>query len=139
LWLNGGSIQQGHRLWDVIRDACTWNWETNELNLVYRPLPNWDDIRMQRNTLLAASDNMFNEDTPDPLKTEWLEHRARLRDLINREQTAGRTPSTVFWNDYVPPYPPSARNGVPDDIKPQCVWYVEGKYTTVPTPPNQGE
>lgn len=139
LFLNPGSITQGHPLWDVLVGSCTWNWETNELNLVYRPQPNWDDVRMQRNTLLASSDNMFNEDTPDPLKSEWLEHRALLRELINREQAAGRTPSTVFWNDYVPPYPPSARNGVPDDIKPLCVWYVEGKYTPVPTPPNQGE
>lgn len=142
LWLKAGEIRQGDRLWDVLPNACTWNWETNELNLVYRPEPNWDDIRMQRNSLLAASDNMFNEDTPEPLKSEWIEYRALLRDLVNREQAAGRTPGTVFWNDYVPPYPPSARNGVPDDIKPLCVWYVEGKYSSpapVPTPPDQGE
>lgn len=139
LWINAGDIRQGDPLWDVLRDACTWNWETNELNLVYRPEPNWDDVRMQRNMMLQASDNMFNEDTPDPLKSEWIEYRALLRDLVNREQAAGRTPSTVFWNDYVPPYPPSARNGVPDEIKPLCVWYVEGKYTSAPPPPNQGE
>ena len=139
LWINGGDIRQGHPLWDVLPGACTWNWETNDLNLVYRPEPNWDDVRMQRNSMLASSDNMFNEDTPDPLKSDWVEHRALLRDLINREQAAGRTPGTVFWHDYVPPYPLSARNGVPDDIKPTCVWYVEGKYTSVPTPPNQGE
>ena len=84
--------------------------------------------------MLASSDNMFNIDTPDPLKSDWIEYRALLRDIVDREQTAGRTPTTVFWHDYVPPYPMSARNGVPDDIKPQCVWYVEGKYSSPPTP-----
>lgn len=135
LMYNAGDITEDDPLFDVNIGACTWNWETNDLNLVYKPELNWDDIRAQRNVMLAAGDNMFNFDTPDPLKTDWVEHRALLRDLINREQAAGRTPKTVFWHDYVPPMPLSARNGVPDDIKPQCVWYVEGKYSSPAEPP----
>lgn len=131
-------------LYEVDPGACTYNWETGDLDLVYKPDPVWDDIRLARNGMLAASDNMFNVDTPDPLKSEWVAYRALLREMISREQAAGRTPRTVFWNDYVPPYPLSARNGVPDDIKPLCVWYVEGKYEScppLPTPPqpNSGE
>ena len=135
LFVNMGDVRQGDDLFDVLVGECTWNWATSELNLVYRPEPNWDDIRAQRNMILASSDNMFNFDTPDPLKTDWLEHRALLRELIDREQAAGRTPATVFWHDYLPPYPQSARNGVPDDIKPLCVWFVEGKYSSPALPP----
>ena len=97
LMYNAGDITEDDPLFDVNIGACTWNWETNDLNLVYKPELNWDDIRAQRNVMLAAGDNMFNFDTPDPLKTDWVEHRALLRDLINREQAAGRTPKTVFW------------------------------------------
>lgn len=110
-------------LTNIIISDCRWNWETNDVDIVYLPDLEWDDIRLARNRMLAASDNHFNEDTPDPLKSEWVEHRALLRDLITREKAAGRTPGTVFWNDYVPPFPPCARIGVPEDIKPNCVWY----------------
>ena len=139
LYIDASALTPDHELWDVNLAACTYNWSTGEVNLVYKPENVWDDVRLARNRMLAASDNMFNVDTPDPLKTDWIEYRALLREMISREQAAGRTPSTVFWNDYIPPYPPSARNGVPDDIKPLCVWYVEGKYTPVPPAPNQGE
>jgi hypothetical protein len=104
-------------------DASWWNWDTLDVDVVRFGAKTWDDIRMARNALLASGDNMFNEDTPDPLKSEWVEHRALLRDLITREQAAGRTPDTVKWTDYVPPYPPSARVGVPEDVKPTCAWY----------------
>jgi len=134
LFINAGNLRQGDPLFDVLVGECTWNWDTNDLNLVYRPAPNWDDVRAARNIMLASSDNMFNIDTPDPLKSDWIEYRALLRNIVDREQTAGRTPATVFWHDYVPPYPASARNGVPDDIKPRCVWYVEGKYSSPPAP-----
>lgn len=141
LYIDASTLTPDHELWDINLEQCTYNWSTGELNLVYKPDNVWDDIRLARNGMLSASDNMFNIDTPDPLKSDWIAYRALLREMISREQAAGRTPSTVFWNDYVPPYPLSARNGVPDDIKPLCVWYVEGKYTTVPVPPapTQGE
>lgn len=103
--------------------SSKYNWETGSLDLTFLPPRTWDDIRFERNNMLAASDNMFNEDTPDPLKSEWVEFRALLRDLIDREKAAGRTPDTVKWTDYVPPYPYSARIGVPDDVKATCVWY----------------
>lgn len=103
--------------------STTYNWETGELNIVYFPESNWDDIRASRNTMLTACDNMFNFDTPDPLKSEWIEYRQLLRDMISREIAAGRTPSTVKWHDYVPPFPPSARIGVPDEEKASCAWY----------------
>lgn len=103
--------------------STTYNWETGELNVVYFPDRNWDDIRATRNEMLKASDAFFNVDTPDPLKTEWIEYRQLLRDIVTRETAAGRTPSTVKWNDYVPPFPPSARIGVPDEEKPTCPWY----------------
>lgn len=116
------------RLTDVDLNSTTYNWETNELNIVYFPDLVWDDIRAARNTMLAGCDNMFNEDTPDPLKSEWIEHRQLLRDMITREQAANRSPSTVKWNDYIPPFPPSARIGVPDSEKSGCAWY-KGKNT----------
>lgn len=136
------AINMDHPLWDLNIRECTYNWTTGDLNLVFRPEALWDDIRLARNNMLAASDNMFNVDTPDPLKSDWVAHRALLREMISREVAAGRTPSTVFWHDYTPPYPLTARNGVPDDIKPLCVWYVEGKYQPAPpppVPPTQGE
>lgn len=138
LYIDASALTPDHDLWEVDIRACTYNWATGDLNLVYKPDPVWDDVRLARNAMLAASDNMFNVDTPDPLKSEWIAYRALLREMISREQAAGRTPKTVFWNDYVPPYPPSARNGVPDDIKPLCVWYVEGKYESCPPLPNTG-
>lgn len=103
--------------------ATTYNWETTELNLVYLPELGWDNIRAARNTMLASSDNMFNIDTPDPLKSEWIEYRQLLRDMIKREIDAGNTPTTVEWYHYVPPFPASARIGVPDDKKALAVWY----------------
>ena len=111
--------------------ACTYNWETGDVNITYLPPRVWDDIRVSRNLMLGSSDNMFNVDTPNPLKTEWMEYRQLLRDLISREIAAGRTPDTVFWHDYVPPWPKSARIGVPDNIKPDCAWY-KGKNTFPP-------
>lgn len=138
LYFDAASLNPDHDLWNVNLSACTYNWDTGDLNLVYKPENVWDDVRFARNNMLAASDNMFNVDTPDPLKSEWIAYRALLREMITREQAAGRTPGTVFWHDYLPPYPLSARNGVPDDIKPLCVWYEEGKYESCPPPPNAG-
>lgn len=122
---------------NVNLEACRYNWETSDVDVEYFPEKNWDDIRLLRNQLLADSDSRFNIDTPDPMKTEWVEHRQLLRDMIAREEAAGRTPETVFWHDYLPPYPRSARNGVPDDIKPLCVWYEEGKYSSPDPLPDQ--
>jgi len=119
-------------LLNVDLGMTTYNWETQELNLVFYPPRVWDDIRSARNNMLKASDNMFNFDTPDPLKTEWITYRQLLRDMIAREIAAGRTPETVFWNDYVPPFPHSARIGIPPDIKAKCVWY-KGKDTYPPS------
>ena len=132
------TLNPDHELWDLNLAACTYNWSTNDVNLVFRVEGAWDDIRLARNNMLASSDNMFNVDTPDPLKSDWVAYRALLREMISREIAAGRTPGTVFWHDYTPPYPRSARNGVPDDIKPLCVWYEEGKYESPPPPPGQG-
>lgn len=123
LFVEPSSITADSELWNVDIASCRWNWDNSQLNLVYFPPTGWDDIRMGRNNMLAASDNMFNEDTPDPLKSEWVEYRALLRGMIVREQAAGRTPDTVKWNDYVPPFPPSARIGVPDSEKASCPWY----------------
>lgn len=139
LFVSPHELTPDHELWNVDIGACTYNWETQDLNLVYKPDQVWDDIRLLRNQMLISSDNMFNVDTPDPLKSDWVAHRALLREMIDREQAAGRTPATVFWHDYMPPWPKSARNGVPDDIKPLCVWYEEGKYESAPPPPNLGE
>lgn len=133
------TLTPDHDLWDLNLSQCRYNWSTNDVDLVYRVENVWDDIRLARNNMLASSDNMFNIDTPDPLKSDWVTYRALLREMISREIAAGRTPGTVFWHDYTPPYPLSARNGVPDDIKPLCVWYEEGKYQSPPPPPGQGE
>ena len=110
-------------LLNVDLSMVTYNWETQEIDLVYFPSREWDDVRAARNDALKGSDNMFNVDTPNPLKSEWVTYRQLLRDMISREQAAGRTPSTVFWHDYIPPFPKSARIGVPKDIKAKCVWY----------------
>jgi len=103
--------------------ATRYNWETKDLDLIYIPEPTWDDIRQARNNMLHHSDEMFNFDTPEPLKTEWVEYRQLLRDLPAREQAKGNTPSTVYWHDYVPPWPHSARIGVPDEHTVQAAWY----------------
>jgi hypothetical protein len=123
LFVDPSSVTADSELWNVDLASCTWNWASNQLNLVYFPPTGWDDVRMARNNMLAASDNMFNEDTPDPLKSEWVEYRALLRGMIVREQAAGRTPDTVKWNDYLPPFPSSARIGVFDSEKASCAWY----------------
>jgi hypothetical protein len=118
-------------LLNVDLPLVTYNWETQDVNLVFLPSWEWDDIRAARNAALAGSDNLFNFDTPEPLRTQWVEYRQSLRELIDREIAAGRTPSTVFWNDYVPPFPKSARVGIPPDIKVKCAWY-KGKNTYPP-------
>lgn len=100
-----------------------YNWTTGDLDLTFLPPRTWDDIRFERNQMLLASDFMFNEDTPDPLKSEWLAYRAALRELVTTEQEAGRDPETVKWSDYIPPFPYSARIGVPDEVKLTCTWY----------------
>lgn len=100
-----------------------YDWELGDITYTMLPDRNWDDVRMARNQMLLSSDNMFNEDTSNPLKSEWVEYRALLRNMIDREKAAGRTAETVKWDDYIPPYPPSARAGVPDDIKITCAWY----------------
>jgi hypothetical protein len=108
---------------DVDLSATRYNWSTHELNLVYIPELSWDDVRFARNNMLKSSDTMFNIDTPEPLKTEWIEHRQLLRDLITREKAKGNTPSTVDWYDYVPPFPHSARIGVSDEDTVKAAWY----------------
>ena len=123
IFVDPSTFETGDRDVDLDIANSHYDWETGDVVPVYYPERTWDDIRQARNNMLAGSDNFFNEDTPEPLKTEWVEHRQLLRDLITREQAAGRTPRTVKWTDYVPPYPPSARIGVPDDIKPTCAWY----------------
>jgi hypothetical protein len=118
-------------LMNVDKDLTRYNWDTGSLDIVYFPDRVWDDIRAVRNIMLSSCDNMFNEDTPDPLKSEWIEYRQMLRNMISREQAAERTPDTVKWNDYVPPFPKSARIGVPEDQKLSCAWY-KGKDTYPP-------
>jgi len=110
-------------LLDVDLTKTRYNWSTGDIDIVYMPELTWDDVRQVRNNMLFASDHMFNFDTPDPLKTEWIEYRQLLRDLPEREQAKGNTPSTVYWHDYVPPWPHSARIGVPDEHTVQAAWY----------------
>lgn len=125
LYVNSQVMDDPETPYETVKSITSskYNWNTNELDLTFLPSRTWDDIRHERNLMLQASDFMFNEDTPDPLKTEWIEFRASLRDLITIEQAAGRTPDTVKWNDYIPPFPYSGRIGVPDDVKASCAWY----------------
>jgi hypothetical protein len=123
LYIDSSDIESHPTLMNMDLAACKYNWETNDIDLVYIPPMVWDDIRLVRNEMLKGCDNMFNSDTPNPLKSEWVEYRQLLRNLIAREIAAGRTPDTVFWHDYVPPFPKSARIGVPDSEKPNCAWY----------------
>lgn len=131
LYIDSSDIESHPTLMNIDLANCKYNWETNDIDLVYMPPMVWDDIRLVRNEMLKGSDNMFNSDTPNPLKSEWVEYRQLLRNLISREIAAGRTPDTVFWHDYVPPFPKSARIGVPDSEKPNCAWY-KGKDTYPP-------
>lgn len=101
-----------------------WDWEVNDLIINDIPPLTWDDVRLMRNSMLSSCDNTFNIDTPDSIKQQWIDHRALLRDLPDRELAAGRTPDTVFWNDYLPPFPASARGGLTQEQAAQCVWYV---------------
>lgn len=114
-------VTKEHPLWE--HRAVRWDWQNNELITETPPPLTWDDIRMTRNIMLASSDNMFNIDTPDPLKQQWIDNRQLLRELPEREQAADRTPNTVFWDDYLPPYPASARGGLTDEDAAKCVWY----------------
>jgi len=123
LFADPSTFETGDRNIDIDMSKCHYDWATGDVVPVYYADRSWDDVRNQRNSMLSGSDNFFNEDTPNPLKAEWIEHRQLLRNLIPREQAAGRTPMTVKWTDYVPPYPPSARIGVPEDVKPTCAWY----------------
>lgn len=116
------NIDKDHELWDY--RISHWDWDLNEVVIETYPPLTWDDIRLRRNTMLSVTDNQFNIDTPEPLKTQWIEHRQLLRDLPDRELAANRTPDTVFWNDYLPPYPESARAGLSDEEAAKCVWYV---------------
>ena len=121
LCVDGSLVDPSHTLWNAT-PVC-WNWEINDIEYAF-PLPiTWDDIRFQRNNFLASSDAMFNIDTVEPLKQQWIDHRQLLRDLPERELAAGRTPETVFWDDYLPPYPLSARGGIPAEDAMKCVWY----------------
>ena len=117
---------------DVDLVKTRYNWTTGGLDIVYMPEMTWDDVRMARNNMLFASDHMFNFDTPEPLKTEWVEYRQLLRDLPARELAKGNTPSTVYWHDYVPPWPHSARIGVPDEHTTEAAWY-KGEDTYPPS------
>lgn len=119
---NQDIIDKDHELWDSI--ISHWDWELNDVVIEKLPPLTWDDIRLRRNAMLAGTDNQFNIDTPDPLKTLWIEHRQLLRDLPEREIAANRTPDTVFWNDYLPPYPETARAGLSNEEAAKCVWYV---------------
>jgi hypothetical protein len=121
LCVDGSLVDQTHELWDM--KVIGWDWDKQEV--IVEPLPpiTWDDIKLRRNGMLAISDTMFNFDTPDPLKTQWMEYRQLLRDLPARESAAGNTPTTVFWNDYIPPYPVSARAGIAIADAKKCVWY----------------
>jgi Phage tail assembly chaperone protein len=103
--------------------SARYNWEIEDVTFSYYPEPTWEQVIVQRNQMLSASDTMFNFDTPDPLKTEWLEYRQLLRDLPEREKAKGNTPATVYWHDYVPPWPHTARIGVPDEHTVKAAWY----------------
>ena len=122
LCVDRSAIDPSHELWSAI-PVC-WNWETNDVDHAFPPPITWDDIRLQRNNFLASSDAMFNIDTPEPLKQQWVDQRQLLRDLPARELTAGRTPETVFWDDYLPPYPASARGGLSEADAIKCVWHL---------------
>lgn len=122
LTVDKSSIDQNHPLWNTY--ASHWDWDANDVVIEEFPPLTWDDIRFQRNGMLAASDNTFNIDTPDLIKQAWIDYRALLRDLPAREEAAGRTPNTVFWNDYLPPFPTSARSGLTEEEAAKCVWYV---------------
>lgn len=117
-----GSIDKDHELWNT--SITGWDWTTNDVVIEPYPPLTWDDVRLRRNTMLASCDNQFNIDTPEPMKSKWLEHRQLLRELPERELAAKRTPDTIFWNDYIPPYPESERAMLTDEEAAKCVWYV---------------
>ena len=122
LFIDASEVDSEHELFNY--RASHWDWSLQDVVINEIPPITWDDVRFARNQMLAASDNMFNIDTPDEIKQQWIDHRKLLRELIDREQAAGRTPDTVFWNDYLPPFPASARGGLTEDEAKKCVWYV---------------
>lgn len=72
---------------------------TPELNLHakdYEVFPlTWDDIRTERNSLLAQSDWTQLPDVPETLKAKWAVYRQQLRDITE----AFATPDLVVWPD----------------------------------------
>lgn len=125
MFVDSSELNQDHELWN--HSALHWDWEKMDVEIEPYPEMTWDDIKFQRNQMLASSDSMFNFDTPEPLKQQWIDHRELLRNMIDREKEAGRTPDTVFWNDYLPPFPLSARGGLTEEEASKCVWYIPEK------------
>jgi hypothetical protein len=88
-------------------NASHYDWSQKKFVYIQMPGPTWDDVKKARNSLLTSSDNMFNFDTPEPLRSEWLFYRECLRQLIENEKANGREAATVHMP--VPPAPISAR------------------------------
>jgi hypothetical protein len=58
------------------------------------PAPTWEQIRSQRDSLLAASDwSIMADADPKPSKEAWLTYRQELRDLPQNFED----PSEVIW------------------------------------------
>ena len=55
----------------------------------------WEEVRVQRNTLLTGSDWTQGNDSPlsTSKKTEWQTYRQALRDL----PTSGADPDAITW------------------------------------------
>ena len=60
------------------------------------PVPTWDTIRIQRDSLLKDSDwAIISDATPKPSKEAWLTYRQALRDIPQNFST----PEEVVWPD----------------------------------------
>jgi len=69
--------------------------ERGEAELVPYVLPalTWDDIRLQRNSLLAASDWTALPDVTLDNKQAWLDYRQALRDIT----ATHNIPENIVW------------------------------------------
>lgn len=59
-----------------------------------RPALRWEDIRAERDRLLAASDWTQLPDVPEATRDLWRDYRQSLRDITKAE-----SPAAVAWPD----------------------------------------
>ncbi|MBO02002.1 MAG: hypothetical protein CMG35_11895 [Candidatus Marinimicrobia bacterium] len=66
----------------VDESECVYDLDAKTWSAGYKTSPvDWDDIILQRDSQLEASDGKISPDMPDAVKTPWVTYRQALRDL----------------------------------------------------------